>query len=491
MNLVAMRLLKRVNNLNNTIVIFGGTGDLTHRKLIPAIYNLFHENLLPDHFAIVAVGRRPYDDEIYHHEIYDSLLKHSRFQVNDELWGKLKKHLYYKEFDFTKDDAYCHLNSYLNEIDNIHQTNGNRIYYLAVAPDYFPVIVKSLKKSCMNTNGSSRLVIEKPFGKDLSSAKSLNKMIVSAFGEKNVFRIDHYLGKEMLQNIMVIRFANAMFEPLWNNKYIEQVQISSYEDIGIGTRGNYYETAGAIRDMAQSHLLQLLSLIAMEKPNNLDPEAIRDEKVKVLKSLRRFTEKDVIKNVVRGQYQSYRNENNVDKNSNTETFLAFKTYVDNNRWRNVPFYIRTGKMLPKKTTEVIIQFKNLEQSLYQDINLSPNYLVIKVQPHERIYVRFNAKKPGTKFIINPVNMDFCQNCEIGAVSPEAYERLLYDVMRNDATLFARWDEVEYSWKFIDQIIDAWKNENPAFPNYEDHTWGPEEANQLLAIDNHHWLNLEE
>lgn len=476
--------------MNNTLIIFGGTGDLTHRKLLPALYNLLYENHLPEDFAIVSIGRRPYDNNIYHNEIYNSLQKHTRHPFKEETWNKLKNHLYYYELDFTKDEGFCDLNDYLNKIDTKHNTNGKRIYYLAVAPEYFPIIVRNLHKSCMKTEVKPNLVIEKPFGKDLASAKALNKMIVSAFGEKNIYRIDHYLGKEMLQNIMVIRFANAMFEPIWNSNYIEQVQISSYEDIGIGTRGNYYETAGAIRDMVQSHLLQILSLIAMEKPENLNPETIRNEKVKVLKALRKMTPKDVYKNVVRGQYESYRKEVNVDSNSNIETYLALKAYVDNQRWRGVPFYIRTGKMLPKKTTEVIIQFKDLKNSLYPDIQLSPNYLVIKVQPHERIFVRFNAKRPGNKFIINPINMDFCQNCEIGTISPEAYERLLSDVMKDDATLFARWDEVEYSWKFIDQIVSAWKDVKPIFPNYEDKTWGPKAADYLLAKDNHHWINLD-
>lgn len=476
--------------MNNTIVIFGGTGDLTHRKLIPALYNLFYEGFMPEDFAIVAVGRRPYDDEIYQKEVFQSLNEFSRSKVAENKWNKFKEKLYYKELDFTKDADYCPFNEFLDRIDKKHNTDGKRIYYLAVAPDYFSVIVKNLKSDCMQSKKHKpKLVIEKPFGKDLISAKALNKEIVSAFGEENIFRIDHYLGKEMLQNIMVIRFANIIFEPVWNHKYIKQVQISSYEDIGIGTRANFYEHSGAIRDMAQSHLLQILSLIAMDKPKSLSPEDIRNEKVKVLKSLHKYSTKEVNEYVVRGQYQSYRTETNVDPQSTTETYLAFKTFVDNDRWKNVPFYIRTGKKLPKKGTEVVIEFKDGINGLYKG-QTSPNCLVIKVQPRERIFFQVNTKRPGTDFNINPIKMDFCQNCEIGNVSPEAYERLLHDVIKKDATLFARWDEVEYSWKFIDKIVDGWKLTSPKFPNYQDGSWGPKEADKLLEIDKLFWINFE-
>lgn len=476
--------------MNNTIVIFGGTGDLTHRKLIPALYNLFNEGFMPKDFAIVAVGRRPYNDDIYQKEVLDSLNEFSRNKVETNTWNQFKEKLYYKELDFTQDEDYCPFNEYLNRIDKKHNTDGKRIYYLAVAPDFFSVIVKNLKSDCMKAiEHKPKLVIEKPFGKDLASAKALNKEIVSAFGEENIFRIDHYLGKEMLQNILVIRFGNVIFEPVWNNKYIKQIQISSYEDIGIGTRANFYEHSGAIRDMAQSHLLQILSLIAMDKPKSLSPEDIRNEKVKVLKALHKYTTKEIKEKVVRGQYESYRKEVNVAPESTTETYLAFKTFVNNERWKGVPFYIRTGKKLPKKSTEVVIEFKDGINGLYKG-QTSSNCLVIKVQPRERIFFQVNTKRPGTDFHINPVKMDFCQNCEIGNVSPEAYERLLYDVIRKDATLFARWDEVEYSWKFIDRIVDAWNLEVPKFPNYQDGSWGPKAADELLAKDNLSWINLE-
>ncbi|MDF2698891.1 MAG: glucose-6-phosphate 1-dehydrogenase [Haloplasmataceae bacterium] len=490
MNL-AVTLLRKSNekgdNMNGnscTLVIFGGTGDLTHRKLIPALYNLEHDSNLSENFAVVTIGRRDYTDQEYREELKQSTKSFSRFSLNESTWEKLQNRLYYKKLDFTNKDNYCELNNYLLTIDNLHQTGSNRIYYLAVAPEYFANIVDSLRSDCMKVpHAFERVVIEKPFGRDLESATFLNNKIVNAFTEANTYRIDHYLGKEMLQNIMVIRFANIFFEPLWNNKYIEQVQISSNETIGVETRGEYYEKSGAIRDMLQSHMFQLLSLITMEKPNDLSPTSIRDEKVKVLKELKN-------KNVVRGQYEGYRQEKRVADDSNTETFVALKVEVDNQRWKGVPFYIRTGKKMPKKSTEIVIKFNKSDNLLYDSTHLSDNLLVIKVQPMEGVFFQFNAKKPGTQHKIIPVQMDFCQNCQVGINSPEAYERLLFDVMRGDQTLFARWDEVEYSWKFVDHIIEKWIKEEPHFPNYKTGTWGPIEADELLTEDNHEWINLE-
>lgn len=476
-----------------TLVIFGGTGDLAHRKIIPALYNLANDKLLPEDFAIVAVGRRDYTHEIYRDEVHASTSKYSRFKITDEIWSKVASRLYYYQMDFTKNDGYLELESYLQEISNHHNTDDNRIYYLAVAPEYFGVISNNLSKKGMKEIKGSwpRIVIEKPFGRDLDSAVNLNNEIVAAFGENNVYRIDHYLGKEMLQNIMVIRFANAMFEPLWNKEHIKQVQITAFETEGVGSRGNYYETSGAIRDMAQSHLLQLLSLIAMEKPNDLNPETIRDEKVKILKSLRQYQDEDVDKMVVRGQYETYRQEKNVKENSQTETYVAFKTLIDSPRWEGVPFFIRTGKKMATKSTEIIIEFNEPENSLYGVSHMNSNFLVIKVQPQEGIYVQFNAKKPGTAQEIVPVKMDFCQNCQIGINSPEAYERLIYDVIRGDATLFARWDEVYYSWVFIDKIIQRWQTQSPIFPNYQDGKWGPKQAQHLLQKDNLGWIFIDQ
>lgn len=489
-------------DLSCTLVIFGATGDLTHRKLLPAIYNLYQQKILPDNFALIAIGRRDKTNEEYRVEVYKSIKQFSRFSIQEEVWDGIKNRIYYKSMDFLQKEKYVELNGFLTDIDRKHNTKGNRIYYMAVAPEHFEGIVDQLSSCCMNKveKAWKRVVIEKPFGRDLQSAKYLNSKIVDVFQEENIYRIDHYLGKEMLQNIMVLRFANMLFEPLWNNKYIDNIQISSSETVGVENRGGYYERAGAMRDMVQSHMLQLISLIGMEPPNDLDPESIRNEKVKVLKALKRINLEDIEGNVVRGQYGSgqsgketilgYREEKRVASSSNTETFVALKVNIENFRWARVPFYIRTGKRMPKKSTEIIIQFKSIEDILYfKEKQLQPNMLVIRIQPREGVFFQFNAKEPGTQQNIIPVQMDFCQNCQIGINSPEAYERLLYDVMRGDTTLFARWDEVEYSWKFVDSILEAWKNQNPIFPNYEAGTWGPKEAEQLLQKDKRSWINL--
>ncbi|SFQ94793.1 glucose-6-phosphate dehydrogenase [Desulfoscipio geothermicus] len=483
------------------MVIFGGTGDLTHRKLMPALYNLQHEKRLPKHFAVVAVGRRNKDHETYRYEVYDSIKNYARFKLHEHTWSELRRRIYYQKFDFNNDIGYIRLNTFLQKLDEQYRTRGNRIYYLAVAPEYFAVIVEKLYLHGMARNSGSwqRLVIEKPFGRDLDSARQLNEKITAVFDESNIYRIDHYLGKEMLQNIMVIRFANMLFEPVWNNRFIDNIQILSCEKVGVGSRGGYYEQAGALRDMLQNHMLQLLTLTAIEPPAGLDTKSIRDEKVKVLRSLEQFTPELVEQNVVRGQYgpgivdneevPGYRQEERVSPTSNTETFIALKAHIDNLRWAGVPFYIRTGKRMPVKTTEIIIQFKPLPKILYarEYGHLQPNILIIKIQPREGVFFQFNAKKPGTECNIVPVQMDYCQNCREGVNSPAAYERLLFDVMRGESTLFARWDEVEYAWKFVDNIAAAWQTRQPGFPNYPAGSWGPREAAALLAGDNRNRL----
>lgn len=481
-----------------TFVIFGGTGDLANRKLIPAIYHLFEKGLLPNNFSLVSIGRRDYSQKDYYNYIYDSLETLAKVKINDEVFSRLKEHIYYKKMNFLDSNEYGSLNKYLEEIDQKFQTSGNRLYYLAVSPDYFDDIISGLQNHCMNNKTSfHRLMIEKPFGNNLMSASNLNKLLVEAFSEENIYRVDHYLGKEMLQNIMVLRFSNIIFESLWNHKYIEQVQISSNETLGIETRGNYYEQTGAIRDMVQSHMLQLLSLVAMEKPKDLSAKSIHNEKVKLLKSIKNYSIEELRENVIRGQYGSgnnfkaYREEDNVSPNSNTDTFVALKLEIDNTRWQGVPFYIRTGKRMAKKSTEIIIEFKHPDNVLYNNSLIQPNTLIIKIQPTEGVFMQFNAKTPGSLNTIVPVQMDFCQNCEAGINSPEAYERLLYDAMRGDSTLFARWDEVELSWKFIDQILDSWKTIKPDFPNYNPGENGPIQAYRLLDKSGHRWLNEEE
>lgn len=495
--------LELSNELSCIMIIFGGTGDLTHRKLIPAIYNLAKEKTLPKKFAVVSIGRRDIYLEEYRNQIYKSINNFSRYKLEDDIWNTVKDRIYYSKFNFDDNEGYIKLNESLKELDKKYDTNGNRVYYLAVSPEYFGVIVDKLSDQGMvkNNDGWKRVVIEKPFGRDLESAQNLNQKITEVFEEKNTYRIDHYLGKEMIQNIMILRFANSIFEPLWNNKYIDNVQISSIETVGVESRGGYYEKAGALRDMIQNHMLQLLTLTSMEPPPSLDTEHIRDEKVKVLQSIEKITPEFIKNNIVVGQYgkgivnnkkvPSYREEPNVSPVSNTETLIALKMHVQNFRWAGVPFYIRSGKRMGHKSTEIVVQFKNLPNILYfkDQGPLEPNLLIIKVSPMEGVIFQFNGKKPGARNTIIPVEMNFCQNCEFMENTPEAYERLLFDVIKGDQTLFTRWDEVEYSWKFVDDIFNTWKNEEFNFPNYESGSFGPKEAELLLTRDNRIWWNI--
>ncbi|NMA62075.1 MAG: glucose-6-phosphate dehydrogenase [Firmicutes bacterium] len=481
-----------------SLVIFGATGDLTQRKLYPALYNLCRENLLPENYSVVAIGRREKSQEQLEADIRNAVKQFSRENHHDEAqFGEFLSRFSYYQLEFNDSQGYSRLKTYLEEQEEIWHTEGNRIFFLAVAPEYFPVISDELHNHGMATNERSwqRLVVEKPFGQNLPSAIALNNDVRKTFAEENIYRIDHYLGKEMAQNIMVIRFANTLFEPLWNNRYIDHVQISLAETIGVEGRGPYYEQAGALRDMVQNHALQLLTLIAMEPPVSLDTESVRDEKVKVLRSLK-IREQDV----VRGQYGpdregkllGYRQEDRVSPQSQTETFVALKTTIHNFRWAGVPFYLRTGKRLPQKYTEIVISFKSLPGVLYfEQEDLGPNVLVIRLQPDEGIYLQFNAKRPGTHSLIQPVSMDFCQNCHNGFNSPEAYERLLYDVMRGDSTLFTRWDEVEYSWKFVDQIAQWWDTTTEPIPIYPSQTWGPRASAELLKKEGRDWLRFME
>ncbi len=479
-----------------SLVIFGATGDLTQRKLFPALYNLCRENLLPEHFSVVAIGRREKTQEQLYQDITSAVKQFSRENhINQDQFEQFLERFSYYQLEFNNSPGYAELKSYLEKQDRRWHTQGNRIFFLAVAPEYFSVITDELHKHGMATNERSwqRLVVEKPFGQNLHSATTLNSDVRKTFAEENIYRIDHYLGKEMAQNIMVVRFANTLFEPLWNNRYIDHVQISLAETIGVEGRGPYYEQAGALRDMVQNHALQLLTLIAMEPPVSLDTESVRDEKVKVLRSLKIRKE-----DVVRGQYGSdhagqlraYRQEERVSPKSQTETFVALKTTIDNFRWAGVPFYLRTGKRLPQKYAEIVISFKRLPGVLYfEQEDLGPNVLVIRLQPDEGIYLQFNAKRPGTPSLIQPVSMDFCQNCHNGFNSPEAYERLLYDVMRGDSTLFTRWDEVEYSWRFVDQIAQWWEEDGGAIPVYASNSWGPQASAELLKKEGRDWLRF--
>ncbi|KLU62567.1 glucose-6-phosphate 1-dehydrogenase [Peptococcaceae bacterium CEB3] len=503
-----MRRLTQQQPIRAVLVIFGGTGDLTSRKLIPALHNLKAKGALPEHFAVVGVGRRDLSDEGFRESLYPTLSRAVGENLRDDAWARLKERIVYRRFDFQDEQGYKGLRELLEQMDEAYQTGGNRIYYLAVAPEHFEVIVDKLQANGLVRNrdgwGWQRVVIEKPFGRDLTSARRLNQKITAIFTEANTFRIDHYLGKEMIQNIMVLRFANPLFEAVWNNKHIDNIQISATETVGVETRAGYYEQAGALRDMLQNHLLQLLTLTGMEPPVSLATEAVRDEKVKVLRALRALTPERMAADVVRAQYDrgriedrrvaAYREEKGISPTSTTDTFLALKLGIDNFRWAGVPFYIRTGKRLRAKSTDIIIQFKNLPQILYAKEHgaLQPDILIIRIQPKEGVYFQFNAKKPGMDPGISPVKMDFCQNCDFESNSPEAYEKLLLDVMRGDSTLFTRWDEVEYSWKFVDQIAQAWGEEEKAssLTTYAAGTWGPAAANELLARDERDWWSVE-
>ncbi|MFA9560101.1 glucose-6-phosphate dehydrogenase [Evansella sp. AB-rgal1] len=484
-----------------SIVIFGVTGDLAKRKLFPSIYNLYKKGNLSKDFAVVGVARRDWSNEVLRENVCKSIKNEIGCDV-DSL-DEFCNHFYYLPFDVTSKDSYTELKSLLTDLDGTFNIPGNRIFYMAMAPEFFGTIAQNLKSEGLTeTDGWSRLVIEKPFGHDLPSAQKLNEEIREAFSEEQIYRIDHYLGKEMVQNIEVIRFANAMFEPLWNNRYISNIQITSSETLGVEDRGGYYETSGALRDMVQNHILQMVSLLAMDPPIRLNTDEIRNEKIKVLRSLRSIKEEKMGSYFVRGQYgkgetngeevPAYRSEGNVDPNSNTETFVAGKLLIDNHRWAGVPFYIRTGKRMSMKSTKIVVQFKDLPMNLYYDKKktLHPNLLIIHIQPHEGISIVMNGKKFGPTGETTPVRLDYSNTGSDGYNTPEAYERLLYDCMIGDATNFTHWDEVELSWAFIDSISSAWEKNQATFPNYDSGTMGPKDSDDLLEKDGHHWWPIE-
>lgn len=492
-----------------TVVIFGATGDLTHRKLVPALYNLGVDGELPHGVKIVGFARREKSDEEFREGLEVLNKQVSRSGHNPELWSEYQESIHYHQSEFNDIDGYKRLAECLDAIDRERGGAGNRLFYVASAPEFFDVILENLKAVGLSSASDgfwSRVIVEKPFGTDLATAEHLNKVVNNTFAEKDTYRIDHYLGKETAQNIMVLRFANAIFEPLWNNKYIEQVQITCAEHLGMeGGRGGYYDKAGALRDMVQNHLLQLLSLVAMEPPTDLSADGVRDEKVKVLRSLRQLDSPELIRqNVVRGQYTAghiqdktvvgYREEDRVDPESMTEAYVALRMHIDTWRWSGVPFYVRVGKRLPKKATEISIHFKSPPSVLFNAIPgaaAGGNVLVIRIQPDEGISLRMVSKLPGTTLRMEPVKMDFHYSTSFGKGSPEAYERLLLDAMAGDATLFARRDEVEEAWRFIDHIEKAWHEsaKAPEMTEFAAGSWGPKEADELLGQDGNSWRRL--
>jgi glucose-6-phosphate 1-dehydrogenase len=481
--------------------IFGATGDLAKRKLFPAFYSLYREGKLGTNFAVVGLARRPRTNEQFHDDVKQSINEFARYKIEDDAeWTSFVQRFEYMPLDINNVEGFHNLKKLTDQLDSKYQTDGNRLFYLALAPELFGNVSQNLRDGgLLETEGWHRLVIEKPFGYDLESAEKLNGQLRQVFDEKDIYRIDHYLGKEMVQNIEFVRFANAFYEPLWNNKYIANIQITLGETVGVEERGGYYDHSGALRDMGQNHILQMLMMMAMEPPSRLNSEDIRDEKVKVLRSLRLFESAEEVKeNVVRGQYTNgmakgkalpaYREEDSVDPESTTETYFAARVFVDNFRWAGVPFYIRTGKRLPVKTTEVVVEFKNIPDNVYlaKNHDLEPNLLVFRVNPMEGIYLKMNAKQPGSEGVIIPISMDFCQSCQIGINTPEAYERLIHDASRGDSTYFTRWDEVSLAWQYVDRIAKGWKENPEDLLMYPAGSWGPDKARELLAQDGFKW-----
>ncbi len=484
------------------LVIFGASGDLTKRKLVPSLYDLHCQNLLPDNFAIVGVGRSKIENNTFKEQMKEGILDFSNIKNEDGI-DTFLSYLSYISINTADSSDYAKLKEYLDKLDKQKNTLHNIIFYLATPPKlYGPVceILGEHKLHISNTEKSwRRVIIEKPFGTSLETAQELNSQIQAIWKENQIYRIDHYLGKETVQNLLVTRFANGIFEPLWNNRYIESVEITSSESIGIGSRGGYYDNSGALRDMLQNHLLQLVGLTAMEPPALLDSNSIRNETVKVLQSLRPLSDTDIRKNVIRGQYtsshikgemvKSYQDENDIPKGSRTETYVAMKFFIDNWRWGGVPFYIRTGKRLPTRVSEIVINFKSTPHQLFKDIQNEDehhNKLIIRIQPDEGILLKFGMKVPGAGFTAQRVNMDFHYSDLADTYLPSSYERLLLDCMMGDSTLYARADAVEASWKFVNPVLKAWANDcSIPLHGYPAGTWGPQPADDLIE-SNHNW-----
>jgi glucose-6-phosphate 1-dehydrogenase len=489
------------------LVLFGATGDLSHRKVVPALFQLWRSNLLPHECSFVAIGRRTYDDDAFRADMLASVSRYSRIQpVDPTIWAEFAARISYFHLDFDDPAGFDRLAERLTAIDGEIGGQGNALFYLATQESAFPVIVQQLGRVGLDhehhAGGWRRIVVEKPFGRDLDSAIRLNREVGKVFRESQIYRIDHYLGKETVRNILVFRFGNGIFEPIWNRRYVDHVQITMAESIGVEERGAFYEETGASRDVLQNHLLQLLTLVAMEPPATFEAEALRDEKVKVLRAVTPMTPLEVRHDVVRGQYGAgwigdravvgYRQEPHVDPESETETFVAAKFEVDDWRWAGVPFYLRTGKRLAKRTTEIAIQFKPVPHRLFVDSRTDPepNLLAMRIQPDEGILLRFVAKVPGLGVDIRAVNMDFTYGSAFNVDSPDAYETLILDALLGDSSLFTRADEVEQAWSIVTPMLDAWVDEAaPTFPNYAAGTWGPEEADGLIERDGRRWRRI--
>jgi glucose-6-phosphate 1-dehydrogenase len=488
--------LERLPVPPTTLTIFGATGDLGHRKLLPAIYNLAHEGALPERFNLIGAARREVSTEAFREDARNSIRSYSRRPPDEQVLDKLLEHIQYISCPFDDPEGYELVRSAIEKLDAEGDAPLNRVYYLSTAPEYFPIITHRLKEAGLQRHDDVdvRAVIEKPFGTDLASALELQRVVSDAFTEQQVFRIDHYLGKETVQNVMAFRFANYMFEPVWNRNYIDHIQITAAEDLGIGSRAGYYDQAGALRDLVQNHMLQLLALVCMEPPTSFEADKVRDEKVKVLQAIEPMTPEQVSELTARGQYgpgvsageqvPGYLDEEGVPGDSRTETYAALRLEVHNWRWAGVPIVLRTGKRLARKVTEIAVMLKPIPHLAFQSsgsVGVKPNQLVLTVQPNEGVSLSLGAKIPGTRMRIRPVNMEFLYGTAFMSQSPEAYERLIIDAMRGDATLFTRDDETLAQWAIIDPILKAWEADTTSpLPTYPAGSPGPEEADRLLG-----------
>ena len=488
------------------VTIFGASGDLTKRKLIPALYNLALEKRLPERFAVVGYARSEMTDEAFRDKMRAAVKEFSRTGLADEkIWQEFANTLYYVRGGYESDDGYDRLKQFIENFDRGSRVLPARVFYLAMPPDLYGMVVEriagvGLAQKDYGSEPRARVIIEKPFGTDLTTARELNQRVHDALGEKQIYRIDHYLGKETVQNIMVFRFANAVFEPIWNRRYVDHVQITAAEAVGVENRGGYYEDAGVVRDMFQNHLLQLLCLTAMEPPVGFNADAVRDEKGKLLRAVRPIAPEEVSTAAVRGQYGGgrigegeaigYRDEPGVDKGSSTVTYAAIRLAVDNWRWESVPFYLRSGKRMAKRVTEIAIQFKRPPMLLFKSSaveDVSPNVLVMRIQPDEGISLRFEVKPPGPDITVSPLDLRFNYSESFGNSAPEAYETLLEDCIEGDSTLFTRHDWVESAWALMDPIIQVWSLSKPkSFPNYDAGSWGPKEADDFMQKDGRRW-----